>query len=144
MLTALTDVFFSITDVCDEVAVVEACYLYKGKGEDALLVQPFRPLGLASPILALLVDVMHLRAAVVLRTCVGPRQLGGTRDARFHLITSHDCRVRRNCMDFPTLDVDGDARFGYDDGRRAQVLIQIHRAGAAAREWLLFEALLTK
>ena len=70
-LTALVDVFFSIADLDEEVATVETIHLHKGKGKDAADVQSFRPLGLADPVLSLLVDVLHLRTILLLLAFVG-------------------------------------------------------------------------
>ena len=61
----------------EEVATVEMCNLDKGK--DDSLVQSFRPLGLASQLLALPAGVLHLHVATDLCAFVGHRQVGGTR-----------------------------------------------------------------
>ncbi len=53
-------------------------------------------------------------------------------------------RAARHKLNLPTIDIQGDARFGYDGGRNGQTLVALAESGTEPRERLLIESLLLK
>jgi hypothetical protein len=143
-LTSLADLTWAFADMDETLATIQIAHLFKGRGKDPSTIQAFRPLGLADPILTVLVSLLHLRIAGCISAFVGPAQLGGSRDGRFLIISLGENLAARRQMGLPTCDLLTDARYGYDGGRHAQVLLQLHSAGISVRDWLLVDSLFTK
>ena len=115
-------------------------HLYKGRGKDPSAIASFRPIGLVETLLSLVADLVLLRCAHIVSEFAGPAQLGGTRDARCHIVAMRESSAARRARALPTCDAVGDACFGYDAGRHARVLVQAQRAGVRPREGLIIDA----
>ena len=81
-------------------------------------------MGLADPILSLIPDILYLRMNTQIATYVGQNQQGGQSESKFMVVLQRDARSVRMQMRLPTIQVDADARYGFDGGRHAQVLQQ--------------------
>ena len=55
-----------------------------------------------------------------------------------------DARGIRKQQGLPTVESNADARFGFDGGRHAQVLLQLRKAGVSPCDWLLVDSLLKR
>jgi hypothetical protein len=144
MTTAIADLVWASADIDTCNLIVEMVNSYKGRGKDPMSPGSFRFLGMAEPLLSLISDLLFLRVGHQVTAFVGASQLGGLKDARWHAIVCRELTLRRRLMGLPTLDLQTDARFGYDGGRHHQVLSQLHQAGINQREWLLVDALFRK
>ena len=123
---------------------IQIHHKYKGNGKDPKVIASHRPLGLSDPCLSLLSDILHMRLNITIATFVGSNQQGGQTDPRYLIIRQSDVKGIRIQMGLPTVESSVDARFGFDGGRHAQVLAQLHIAGAKPHDWLLVQSLLHK
>ena len=144
LLTAVCDLVLTMGDIGCILPVVEVNHAFKGGDKDASLVESFRPLGQVSPLLYLISDLIQLRVGWQVACAVGPRQLGGRSDPRFHVVMQRDCRVVRKSMGLPTYECSNDAQYGFDGGRHAQVLLQAHEAGISSYDWILIYSLFVR
>ena len=123
LLIAFVDVTWATVDIHARVLATEIPNAYKGQGKAPSSHEAFRPLDLAEPILALVVDILRIRTGIVIRCYVGRRQLGGEVDPRAHILSFRVGIAMRRRAGLPSVDLMVDARLGYDGGRRAQVLL---------------------
>ena len=143
-LTALCDLIFATGEVGHMLCVIWLNHKFKGKLNNPDLIASYRPLGQADPIMYLVGDLWQLRTGFCVAQFVGPSQLGGKSDSRFHVVTQRDCRTVRQRLRLPVLECSVDARFGFDGGRHAQVLLQAHNMGMSSIDWLVLESLLSR
>ena len=143
-IPAVIDLTWAIADVSRFLTAVEIAHAFKGGKRDPDDIQSFRPLGIAEPLLSIVVDFLHLRTAYRVNHFVGSLQLGGRADPRCHIVRFESAAAARKSLGLPYVDNHGDARFGYDGGRHAQILLQLHRAGCDPRDVLIFAAILSK
>lgn len=142
LLVAFVDTIWALADLDPGLTTIDTTHIYKGRGKDPADVRSFRPLGIARPLLSLVVDVLHLRLSYFIRRFVGPRQLGGLCDSRCHVVVFRSIRAARRHLKLPSVDGLVDAKFGFDGGRHSQALAQLHLTAAHPRDWLITDALL--
>ena len=85
-----------------------------------------------------------MRTGTMIATYVGVNQQGGQTDLRYMVIMKSDARGIRKQQGLPTVESNADARFGFDGGRHAQVLLQLRKAGVNSCDWLLVNSLLKR
>ena len=121
-LTCFCDLALAAGETGACLLAIHILHLYKGKQKDPNVVGSYRPVGQADPILYLLADLVQLRTGFRISQVVGPSQLGGLADSRYHIGMQRDCRTARALQGLPTFETSADARYGFDGGRHAQVL----------------------
>ncbi len=126
------------------VLTVLVTHAYKGRGLPVNEVSSFRPLGLVHPLLSTGSDLLMLRAGPALTGLAGANQLGGARDARCAFISFAESRAIRRERSLPTVEVQFDARGGYDGGRHARYMKAVAKARARPREQVLIHDLLSR
>ena len=122
---------------------IEVAHAHKGKQKPASQHASYRPLGLAHPLCCLRSDVLRLRMGGGLACAAGVMQLGGLRDARAVVAARQEAAALRRDMELPSVEINVDARFGYDGGRHARFMENATLAEADSRDWLLCHRLLT-
>ena len=86
----------------------------------------------------------YMRMHVEISRYVGENQQGGQTDPKFMVILQSDAKRIRQQAGLPTVESNADARYGFDGGRHAQVLKQLHVLGTAPNNWLLVDSLLSR
>ena len=109
MLTGSLDLTWAIVAISNELAAIDVLYSYKGKGKDPSLVKSFRALGLADPLLSVVVDMLLLRLWPFIDGYVGAAQLGGRGDQRYLIIAARAVRTMRQQVGLPTVSPFADA-----------------------------------
>ena len=144
LLTAFCDCALALGEVGSVLPIVLILHMFKGRGLDAGVVQSFRPLGQADPLLYLLADLVQLRSGERISLYVGAHQHGGHTDSRFLVIMQRDTRVSRARLRLPTIQCSLDAKYGFDGGRHAQLLCLLHQARVGSFDWIIIRSLLTR
>ena len=85
-----------------------------------------------------------MRMRMTIATFVGTNQQGGQTDPRYMTILQSDIRGMTIKMGLTIVESNADAMCGFDGGRHAQVLLQLHVVGLTTNDWLLKDSLLTK
>ena len=129
-LTSILDLTWATGTVSEMHLNVQIAHAFKGKGKPATAHSSFRPLGITHPLLGMIGDGLLMRSGRCLTGFAGRTQWGGRADARRLVISRWDNRARRRRLGLPTLRALGDAKNGYDGGRKARFITWMSASGA--------------